>query len=344
VEIVTVEPKEGEAPPIAIENASLIKPFESVTEIYGFPKYKELDPTPLLAVFFILFFGFCLGDAGYGITLSLVAFFMYKKFVLSDGAKKILKLLFYGGIASTIAGILSGGWFGVDPANFPPFLKTVSNILLSMRVIDPLKNPIAMLILALGFGIVHITFGKLISFYLKWREKQYVAAICDDLLWTFFFLSLVLTGVEAAGAIKIGDIGWKLASIGAVLLVLTQGRAQKNIIMKLVSGVLSLYGTVAYLSDVLSYSRILALGLATTIIAMVINLIAEMTKGIPFVGYLIMIAILIFGHIFNIIINVLGAFIHSGRLQFVEFFSKFLEGGGKEFKPFKHQTQYVQID
>jgi V/A-type H+-transporting ATPase subunit I len=126
-------------------------------------------------------------------------------------------------------------------------------------------------------------------------------------------------------------------------LVLTQGSDKKNIIAKLLSGVLSLYGLVGYMSDVLSYSRILALGLATAIIALAVNTIAELTGGIPYIGWLLMTIIFVGGHVFNLVINALGSFIHSGRLQFVEFFTKFMEGGGDEFKAFSKKSKYIYI-
>lgn len=336
--------KEGEEPPIAIENRSLVKPFEAVTGIYGLPSYKEVDPTPLLATFFIVFFGLCLGDAGYGLTLTLVSFVFYKKLSPTSEARKLVKLLIYGGIATFIAGAITGGWFGVEPAAFPEFLKPAREFLLSIRVIDPVKNPIGMLILSLSFGIVQIIFGIFVDFYVKIRDGHYLDAILDDLLWVYFLLALVGLICQKAGAFHITDQMGNLVLGGMVVLVLTQGRKSKNYLMKLGSGILSLYKTVGYLSDVLSYSRLLALGLATSIIGMVINMVAVMTKDmVPVVGYVIMILILIGGHIFNIAVNVLGSFIHSSRLQFVEFFSKFLEGGGVEFQPFKRETKFVEL-
>lgn len=336
-------PKEDEQAPVDIENRPAIRPFEAVTGIYGLPSYKEVDPTPLLATFFILFFGLCLGDAGYGITLSLVSFFFYRKMNPKSGAYKLLKLLFFGGIATFIAGAITGGWFGVEPAAFPEFLVPARKFLLSIRVIDPVKNPIGMLLLSLSIGVIQILFGIFISFCVKIRDKRYVDAVLDDLLWIYFLTVLIAFAVQKAGAVNITEQMGNLVLGGTVILVLTQGRKEKNILFKFGSGVLSLYKTVGYLSDILSYSRILALGLATSIIAMVINMVGMMTKDIPVVGYVIMALVLIGGHIFNLAVNVLGSFIHSSRLQFVEFFSKFLEGGGVEFDPFKRETKFVEI-
>jgi len=342
--VVAIEPKEDEEPPVAIENTSIVRPFEAVTSIYGLPAYKDVDPTPLLSTFFIIFFGLCLGDAGYGITLSLVAYIFYRKVGPTSGARKLLKLLFYGGITTFIAGATTGGWFGVEPMAFPEFLHPVRDFLLKIRVLDPVNNPIQMLLVALSLGIVQIIFGILVSFYVKVRDGQLLDAILDDLLWIYFILILVAFGIQKMGAMMISPYIGKMVIGGAIVLVLTQGRKEKKWILKLGSGILSLYKTVGFLSDTLSYSRILALGLATSIIAMVINMVALMTKDmVPVVGYVIMILLLIGGHIFNIAVNVLGAFIHSSRLQFVEFFSKFLLGGGTEFDPLKRDSKFVEM-
>ena len=139
--VVSIEAKEDEEPPVAIENRSIVRPFESVTGIYGLPSYKEVDPTPLLSTFFIIFFGLCLGDAGYGITLALVSYFFYKKVGPTSGARKLLKLLFYGGIATFIAGVVAGGWFGVEPIAFPESWQPARNFLLKIRILDPVNNP-----------------------------------------------------------------------------------------------------------------------------------------------------------------------------------------------------------
>lgn len=342
--IISIEPDENEHPPVAIENVSAMKPFEAVTGIYGLPSYKEVDPTPLLSVFFIIFFGLCLGDAGYGITLTVVSYFFYRKLGPRSSAARLLKLLTLGGVVTFIAGAITGGWFGVEPANFPEFLEPVRDFLLGIRVIDPVKNPIGMLILSLAFGLVQILFGISIDMYIKIRDGSYLDAILDGGLWIYFLLSLVAFIVQKAGAVHLTDnLGWFVLG-GAGALILTQGRKEKKLPLKIAKGVLSLYNTVGYFSDILSYSRILALGMATSIIAMVINMVAMMTKDMaPIIGYILMILVLVGGHIFNIAVNVLGSFIHSSRLQFVEFFSKFLQGGGTEFKPFKREAKYIEV-
>jgi len=341
--VIEIDPDEDEEIPVAIENRPKIRPFETITNIYGLPGYNDIDPSPLLAAFFIVFFGVCLGDAGYGITLTIVALFLYKKMGKSPGAGRLLKLLAYGGVATFLAGVVTGGWFGVQPNEFPAFLKPAQDFLNSIRIIDPVENPIGMLIVALSFGVIQLIFGIIVSFYMKLRDKEYLDAILDDGLWIYFLTVLVLFAIDKSGAVKISAHISKFVIVGAGLLVLTQGRKAKNPFLKVVFGIGSLYKTVGYLSDVLSYSRILALGLATSIIAMVVNMISVMTKDVPIIGYFFMALVLIVGHTFNIAVNVLGAFIHSARLQFVEFFSKFLQGGGTEFKPLKRRGKFIEV-
>ena len=174
--------------------------------------------------------------------------------------------------------------------------------------------------------------------YQKVKEKNYSSAILDNGFWIFFLASLIAFGVTRT------KLAGSLALSGAILLVLSQGRHEKNIFKKFISGLLSLYSTTGYLGDTLSYSRLLALGMTSAIIGMVVNILAGLTlKSFPILGFIAALLILVIGHSFNLMVSVLGAFIHSMRLQLVEFFSKFFEGGGREFKPFKRETRYVII-
>lgn len=331
--------KENEEPPIFLENNAFLRPFQEVTTIYGLPKYNEVDPSAFLALFFISFFGLCLGDAGYGLLTAFIMGVLVTKMPKTAPGRSLFTLLFYGGITTIISGIIQGTYFGLDASGLPSGLS----FLKSLRLMDPIKDPIFLLIISIILGVIQILFGLIIKMGIKIREKNYASAFLDSGAWLFFLISILLFILDAA---NITQSGWgaKLAVCGAIILVLTQGRDQKNIFMRLINGILSLYNSVAYLSDVLSYSRILALGLATAVIGMVVNLLGSMCAQIPYIGYLLMLPILLGGHIFNIIISTLGSFIHSARLQFVEFFSKFLEGGGRAFKPFKRTCKYILIE
>ncbi|PIS28267.1 hypothetical protein COT42_08625 [Candidatus Saganbacteria bacterium CG08_land_8_20_14_0_20_45_16] len=337
-EVLAIEPAKDEKPPVILSNPKVLAPFELITQIYGSPQPTEFDPSVPLSFFFALFFGLCLGDFGYGLALSLVSLYFLKRYKLPAGGTKLFQLLMLGGGTAMIVGLLTGAYFGFSPAEIPvPFLKTI-------QIIDPIKNPLTMLVFSLALGVVQILFGILLQMALHIRNKEYLQAILDDGIWFVFLSSLVLLIVASALSLPIAGVASKLSLAGAAGLILTQGRHKKTIIQKFLSGLLSLYKVSGYMGDTLSYSRLLALGMSSTIIGSVINILAGMVKGSgPVIGIILMVVLLVFGHLFNLIISTLSAFVHSTRLQMVEFFSKFYEGGGREFRPYKRVAEYTTI-
>ncbi len=343
-----LELEEGETPPVIIENNATVWPFETLTRMYGLPRHDELDPTPYLSAFFILFFALCLTDAAYGIIMFTIMALALKYMKLGEGVKRLAKLLMYGGLVTFVVGALFGGWFGFEAAKMPEFLTYVNaegEKMFLFQQINSVTNPLIVLILALGLGFVQILFGVYLKFFHAYIHGDKKDAILGTGSWAFMLTGIGFFIISAAGVLPAPaqTIGQWWVILGAVALILTQGRDKKNPITKLLSGVLSLYGLVSYMSDILSYSRLLALGLATTIIALAVNVIVDLAAGMPYIGWLLAIIIFIGGHVFNLVINTLGSFIHSGRLQFVEFFSKFMEGGGKEFRAFGKKNKYVYV-
>ncbi|MDI3281410.1 MAG: V-type ATP synthase subunit I [Bacillota bacterium] len=324
-------PEEGEVPPVDLDNAALVRPFEVVTRVSGLPAPGTVDPTPYLAPFFFLFFGLALGDAGYGVILSLLALWLMRRTHASGLGRQLLELLALGGVSSFLVGVLTGSWFG-NLFGLPPLL------------FDPIKEPLKMLLLSFALGIVHIFTGLAVKGLDTIRRGQVWDALWDQGLWLVFLSGLILLLVSSSLPWPIiGRVGRYLALGGGVGLILTQGRSHKNPLKRLASGVLSLYGVSGYMSDVLSYSRLLALGLASGVIALVLNDVARRALGIPVLGYLVAAALLAGGHLFNLLINVVGAFVHSSRLQYVEFFTKFFQGGGRPFNPFRLRGKYTAI-
>ena len=343
-EIFKIEAAPGEKPPIVLKNPAILSPFELITKIYGTPKSEEFDPSIFLSFFFALFFGICLGDFGYGLILAAVSFYFLKKYRLPEGGKKLFRLLLLGGGVAALVGILTGSYLGLSPKEIPATFFPLKEFLTSIQIVDPVKSPLAMLVLSLALGVIQILFGIFLQMLQRIKNKQIVSAILDDGLWIFFLGSLVFLIVSNALSLQTLQIASRMSLAGTVALVLTQGRHKKTILQKFFSGLLSLYKVSGYMGDTLSYSRLLALGMSTTIIGSVINILAGMLKGgVPVLGILLMIALLIVGHLFNLIIGTLGAFVHSTRLQMVEFFSKFYEGGGREFRPYRREAEYTVL-
>ena len=349
-DLMEIEPDEGEHAPVAIRNGKFMGTFEAVTNIYGLPLPREIDPTPFLAGFFIIFFGLCLTDAGYGIVLFTVCALALKFLKLPQGMKKLVKLIMLGGVVTFVLGALFGGWFGMTAEQAPGFLTYTNEAgekAFRWQVISPTEGdgPLIFLTLSAILGYLQVLSGVLIDGFWKIKLGKVSDAVMDSFLWFYFLVIMGLFGVSQAGlflADYAGAIVW-LVWIGVAGLVLTQGRKQNNIVLKFLSGVLSLYGLVGYFADILSYSRLMALGLGTGIIGFAFNTIGGLVGSIPVIGVVFAIIVILIGHLLNIAISTLGAFIHSSRLQFVEFFGKFMEGGGRAWRPLRKACKYIVI-
>lgn len=334
-------PEEEEEVPVLLHNSSVATPFEAVTNMYSLPSRKDIDPTTILAPFYFIFFGMMLSDAAYGIILSALCAFVLKKYKPEGTIYKMFKMFFYCGISTFIWGALFGGWFG----NF--FTVAAATLFGKELVINPIwfnpmDNPMKLLIFSLILGAIHLFVGMGIQAYMSVRDGHPVDAICDIGLWYVLLIGLVLFGVGGSVAPALASAGKVMSIVGVVGILLTGGRKKKGIIGKITGGLGSLYGITNYLSDILSYSRLLALGLATGVVAQVINTLGSLAGG-GVVGAILLTVALVFGTIFNLAINALGAFVHSCRLQYVEFFGKFYTGGGREFRPFERKTKYIKI-
>lgn len=341
------EPSLEEEVPVVIENHPMIKPFEVLTTLYGVPQYgKDIDPTPYVAPFFFVFFGLCLSDAGYGLVMTLLISWFLLKYGrrIPANVKRFANLLLLGSISTIIFGALQGTWFD-GLFNQVSWLKWLGGSLDKLKLIDPLEEPMRFLGIALALGIIHIFLGLVLKAYINIKQGKFKDALFDQIGWLWFLCSLLFFGGVKVGWISSSLLGVSRAMVvsGAIFLVITQGREERNIFKRGIKGILSLYGVMGYLSDVLSYSRILALSLGSAVIAMIVNMLATMTVNIPVIGIVVALIILIVGHTLSLLVNALGAFVHSTRLQYVEFFSKFYSGGGKAFEPFTIRTKFTEI-
>ncbi len=327
--------------PVLIENGMFAGGVESITNMYSSPSNNDIDPNPIMAFFYYLFFGFMLSDAGYGILMIIFSIVARAKFKVKGNSLKFANMVFFCGISTVFWGAMFGGWFGdLIPTIATNFLGYETGPDLAIWM-DPIGNSMNLLLYCLGFGIIQLFAGLLIRGFMLLKNKEYIASFCDTVPVMIFVSGFAIIGAGLMTELpeSIASLGVPLLSVGAVLIILTAGRSAKNIVGKLGGGLYSLY-TVAtgYVGDILSYSRLLALSLVTGVVASAVNLLASMLGNI-----FAFIPIFIFGHILNIAINLIGTYVHTNRLQYVEFFSKFYEGSGKVFTPFRINSKYYTI-
>ncbi len=340
--MVTFEHAEDDKPPILLKNSRLNRPFEIITSLYGMPDPKEFDPTPFYAFFYLIFFGTCLTDAGYGVVLTILLLFIVIRFRHSFGKNKIVHVLLLGSICTIFLGAITGGWFGDLLPRLPEgsWLKNLGN---SIIVLDPLKDTIKFMLFCIAIGVLQINVGMLVGFAKLVKNKENREAFVK-MLWIFFINIAIVLVTEYMSPGTLPPVLLKVcigiilaASLGIVLFSQPEG----SFFARIAWGFYNLYGCTGFLGDILSYLRLLALGLSTGIIASVVNLVAVMVGQVPYVGFVLAAMVFIGGHAFNIVINALGAFVHTTRLQYVEFFTKFYDGTGRPFKPFGISPKYV---
>lgn len=392
------EPSEDDHPPIVLVNPWYIRPFETLTDLYGLPRYDEYDPTPLLAPFFLTFFAICIGDVGYGAMLIAGAWLIKTKIDVAPGVKRFMDLLMFGGAGAIVAGVLFGSYFALDFG----LVKAALPFLGPLQVIDPLLELPTFLIFTIVVGMVQVFFGVLISAWNLARKGDRASAFFEQFSTILMFglmglgvavpsltlpaivIAIGVTAVfkgralevaihgegapawdRALGLVWLGLLlvtlvvwgfslnlpaGWAL--LGLTVVGLAVSASVRRVVIALLGGLYAIYSMTSFIGDTLSYTRLAALGLSSFLVGMVFNTLAGLViasawglfrqGGFAIVGgvVVVLLATLVFavGHVFNVVINLLGAFVHPARLQFVEFFSKFYEGGGRKFTPFAPRT------
>ncbi|MGP1433639.1 MAG: V-type ATP synthase subunit I [Catonella sp.] len=346
-------PSDEENVPVKLSNNAYAAPIEGVVSGYALPGKGEVDPTFLASIFYYGLYGLMLSDAAYGLIMVFATLFILTKFKgrLEEGTKRMLQMFFGCGIGTTIWGFIFGSFFGdVVPKFTETFFGKAVNL---PYLLDPIKDPVTLLGIAFVIGIIHLMCGLGIALYSNLKQGKIVEAVFDVICWYLFFgglLGLLLTTEMIQNMFKftinfpqaVVTVFTVCALAGATGILVMGGRESKNPLKRLLKGLYALYGISGYLSDVLSYSRLLALGLATGVISQVFNTIAVMPGGNLF-GLIFFIVIFVVGHTINILINALGAYVHTNRLEYVEFFGKFYNGGGKEFVPFAENTKYFTV-
>ncbi len=358
----TRDPAEGEEPPSVVKNSKIVSPFEEVQTLYSRPAYGTIDGTPYMTPFYILLFGLMLSDSGYGILLMLGSWLYIKKKKPTGMSAGISRVLFWGGLSTIIWGVLTGSFFGItrSPSSggvFDVIAGFFDRLGIFPAWIDPMQNSMAMLGLCFGLGILHIVAGYIVGAVDKFSKGDWQGAIFDQISWVLITLGLVIGFLPAITGMAGSPIDLPkavtmpaliAAAVGALMVVLFKGRGKKNPLKRLTSGLGGLYDITSVLSDILSYARLFALGIATGVIGQVFNMLANMLTGssniiLAIIGAVLCIVLVIALHTFNVAINALGAFVHCARLQYVEFYGKFYESGGKEFRPLSYNTKHVQV-
>lgn len=335
-------PMEGEEPPVEIENGPVVRPFESITRLYGMPAPTDTDPTVFLAPFFAVFFGLCMTDAAYGLILLGILWWLLRKL---KGDKKFVWMMIFCSITTVIAGALTGGWCG-DAIQL--FLPKLDGLRRSMMWFDPMEQPMHFFALSLGLGYVQIIAGVAIAFFHKMRRGEFQSAVFDHLSWLIWLNCLAVFGLSKAGLIpeRLSGLGAATGAVALVpaLMIILFSEREGGMGYRIGMGCYNLFSTVFYIGDILSYIRLMALGISSAGFGMAINVIAiQMKEMIPYVGWLVGAVVFVGGHLFNVANSALSSFVHSMRLQFVEFFTKFLAGGGKDFRPLRKQYRHILV-
>ncbi|MBP8068919.1 MAG: V-type ATP synthase subunit I, partial [Acetatifactor sp.] len=338
---------------VALQNSRFGAAGEGVLAAFGLPGKGEIDPSTIMTACYVFLFGLMLSDAAYGLIVFAVCLGVLLKFPrMESGMQKSIRLFMYCGLSTLFWGVMFGGYFG-------DFIDVFSRVYLHKPVtvkpvwFAPLNEPMRLLVFSMLFGLIHMFLGMGLKGYMLIRDRKYLDFFCDVVLWFMLLMGLILIFIPSSMFRSISQmnlnlpsaviqVGKWMAIIGAVGILFMSGRDKKNPLLRLALGAYDLYNITGWVSDILSYSRLLALGLATGVIASVMNQMGSML-GDSIFGWIVFILVFVIGHTFNLLINLLGAYVHTCRLQYVEFFGKFFEGGGKEFHPFRENTKYVDI-
>lgn len=344
-------PEDYPVVPVKLKNNKFTEPLTTITEMYSLPAYDGVDPNGLMAPFYIFFFGFMFADLGYGLILAGACAFINHKVRPKGGFGQLIRLMIMCGISSAVIGFFTGGFFSDFLYQFTNMLGLPQPVIPFLSVPDgvtgvpgPLLNvmgdPMTVLVFALAVGFVQIIVGMIVKFWMLCRDGQVVDAILDIGTWWVIFAGI---GLFAAG---IGNVaGYPVVLILGCLMLLGQGRSAKGFgkVTAIIGAVYN--GVTGYFGDILSYSRLMVMMLAGSVIGQVFNILGAMPGGglPPAIGIPIFFVIFIIGHAFNIGLNVIGTYVHTSRLQYLEFFKQFYKEGGRPWRPLNIATKYVDI-
>ena len=340
-------PEEDEYPsvPVSLKNNKFTNALNMVTNMYSLPAYGSVDPNPLMAPFFIIFYGLMMADMGYGLLMIIAAVVALTKIKPREGSLCFCQLLLYGGISTFIMGALTGGLFGDAPYQLVHMFDPASTWEGLPYLFNPVNNSSLVLYGAMVLGVIHLNTGMAVSFYLKAKRGSIMDGLFEEAPLWVILVGGVMMGLKLLGVTDaLFTAGKVVLIVGVVALLFGAGRHAKGF-GKLTAALSCIYNTLTgWFGDILSYSRIMALMLAGSVVAQVFNNIAAMpsANGVSVISIIAFIVIFLIGHALNFALNLLGCFVHDLRLQCLEFFGKFYEDGGKPFDPLRIKSKYVR--
>ncbi len=345
---------EGEFAPTLTKNNKFTQPFEFVTNSYSVPDYREIDPNPVMSIFYFIIFGLMVADIGYGLILVALGLFATFAIKQKTGLKVMLQMFGICGISAIIVGVLFGSVFGYTL--WDKIFPDASHPLHNGIIPNPADYPMVMMILSLLFGVVHLAAGIGCNMAVKIKHKQYLSAWLADFPWIIVFACFVLAIFNSAldmadyGPYEVlrlptivSKISLYVCLVALATALICAGLGTKGFLGKVVKSFGSAYGIINYFSDIMSYIRVFGLMLSSAIMASVVNQLGAMVSGSGGFGYVLAALVLVFAHLFNLVMGVLSVYIHNGRLQYVEFFGKFYTGDGQLFVPFGSDTKYSLV-
>ncbi len=343
------DPRLGEEVPVSLSLSRPFRPAKLLVDLFGLPNYFTFDPTPFIVFNFFIFFGLCFSDVIYGFALMGLSYWLMRRLKTNPTARDFFSLFFYAGVSTTIFGAIMGSWAG---DLYKPQYLGENNLLLRLKeslcLLDPMTDILVALVASLSLGVLNQFYALFLRIYREYRMGRPIDGLLDGGLWLVFLPGIIILVYSIFSPLSptLVSIGKTLTWVGALGLILTQGRREKGLIAKFLTGLVSLYGIMgtygctSFISDIISYSRLLALGLTTTIIAISFNIIAGLVGSASGVFFVLT---LIFGHTLNFFISIIGAFVHPARLIFLEFFGRFYEGGGPRFRPYGFESSKIQL-
>ncbi len=327
------DPTDEDDVPVRLDNNRVVSPYNEITAMYGMPAYNSyIDPNPTMAFFYFVCFGLMLSDAAYGILLTLGCLFYLKKAKPSGSMKNMLTMFMYGGISTAIWGAVFGSWFGNA---IPLIAEGVFGKTITMpALIDPISEPIKMMVLSYVIGGIQVFTAMFLDSLRRIKRGNIAGAIFGIYAWYVLFAGIGLIFVNKKAGLIVAGV--------ALLGIMFGGTLGKKGFAKLTGAFMAVYDITSLFSDILSYSRLLALCLSTAVVAQVVNIMGSL-NGFTVSGTILFVIVFIIGHVFNLALNLLGTYVHTSRLQYIEYFGRFYEGGGRAFKPLELKTKYVDI-